>query len=94
MDTTTVTTPTAATTKEWTKNIEICHWLASQRKWKKISNLPLCLNDESANISSVSILVSVEAFDGDPVVLLDLDYLKLLDSSASKGDLIRSIVVV
>ena len=65
-------------TKEWTKNIEICQWINCNRKWKKVSNLPICLNDESANIETVSSLVCEEAFHGEPIVLLDLDYLKLL----------------
>ncbi len=52
---------------------------------KKVSNLPVVLCKELANVSSVLGVVTQEAFDREAVVLIDVDYLKIIDSNTTKG---------
>ena len=53
---------------------------------EKISNLPLSISEDSANVTSVLSQVSTEVFKGEAIILLDVDYLKLLDSNTTKGE--------
>jgi hypothetical protein len=75
-----------AAVHEWRKNIEIMQWIEAEKRWKKTSNFPISLNEQTANISSVTKMVSDEVFDGESIVLTDVDHLKILDSSSSKGE--------
>ena len=68
---------------QWSKTVDVCAWDGVKCDWK-ICNLPLALSDSSASIDGVSRLVSSEAFDGCPVVLLDADNLKIPDSAGTK----------
>ena len=45
-------------------------------------------------MSSVSDIVSEDAFNGEATVLLDVDHLKTLDSNATKGDTCRPIAII
>ena len=58
----------------WRKNVDICKWFNPERKWKKVSNLPIILTEETAHVSSVSDIVSDDTFNGEAAVLLDVDH--------------------
>ena len=45
--------------------------------WEKVSNLPLTLTEATS--------ISEKAFEGNSVVLLDDDYLKVLDIPSTRG---------
>ena len=45
--------------------------------WEELHILPVRLTEETANVQSVSQLVSEDAFEGKEVVLLDLKLLKI-----------------
>ena len=45
---------------------------------RKVSNLPLMLTEATATVLNISSCVSEEAFEGNSVVLLGADYLKVL----------------
>ena len=74
--------PTTAD-REFPKKIDICHW--SRNGWEKVSNLPLMLTEATATVLNISSCVSEEAFEGNSVVLLGADYLKVLDTPSTRG---------
>ena len=69
----------------WRKNIEICKWSERDKQWKKISNLPIEVSEEVANIKGVSGIVAKDAFGGEPVILLDNDFLRIPDTPNTTG---------
>ncbi len=52
---------------------------------KKTFNLPVILNEQTATVSRLADITSAEAFDGDPVALLDSDNLRVHDSIGTRG---------
>ena len=54
---------------EWRKNIEVMKWMEYEKRWKKISNFPVCLSEQTASVPSVTKLVSDEVFEGEPIVM-------------------------
>jgi hypothetical protein len=76
----------ASTVLEWTKTIEIFKRNScASGGWEKVSNLPVRLTESKANLNDVCKIVSDEGFEGKEVVLLDVDFLKILDTKAAKG---------
>ena len=75
----------ARSRSEWRKNIDIMKWIDPEKKWKKISNLPLSLCEENANV------ISVTKMGGEAAVLLDVDHLKLIDSGTSTGQYLPQV---
>ena len=69
----------------WNKNIEICEY--SDHDWIKQFSLPIRINDDTANVENVTKMVSDEAFNGEPIVLVDTDYLRILDTPGTRGEL-------
>ena len=67
------------------KNIEICEY--SDNDWIKQFSLPIRINDDTANVENVTKMVSDEAFNGEPIVLVDTDYLRILDTPGTRGKL-------
>lgn len=73
---------TAANKEDWTKNIEVHH----HSNGNLInSNFPIILNGTTANTKQISQILSVEAFGGEKVILLDNDNLQIPDTTASRG---------
>ena len=70
---------------EWRKYIEICKWHEQEKQWKKVSNLPIELNDSTATVPRVTQMVADAAFGGEDAILLDIDYLKILDTITTRG---------
>ena len=70
---------------EWMKSVEILKWNHSDLLWEKISNLPVRLTEDTANVPDISAVVSRDAFDGKEIVLLDFDFLHILDISSTRG---------
>ncbi len=75
------------------KTMEIHAFKDSCQAVEKVLNYPLELTTATANISSVSEILSTEVFNGEPCVLLDVDNLKIPDSSTTRGTEILLIVV-
>ncbi len=50
-----------------------------------IKNLPVILNEQTATVPRLADMTSAEAFDGDPVALLDSDNLRVPDSIGTRG---------
>lgn len=71
--------------EEWTKNVEVCNYSKSLGGLRKFSNFPITLTESTSSIDHVSQQLSVEAFGGQNVILLDNDNLKIPDTSASRG---------
>ena len=71
--------------REFTKKIDICRWSGLGSGWEKVSNLPLTLTEATATVSNVADTVSDEAFEGNSVLLLDADYLKMMDTANTRG---------
>ena len=65
------------------KSIEIYSYTRSGLE--KHTNYPLELTSLTANIKSVSEMLSVEVFKGESCVLLDVDNLKIPDSTITRG---------
>ena len=59
---------------------------ANMRGRRYVSNLPIQLTESDATVDRVSQMVSDDAFNGEPVALLDNDYLKILDTSSTRGE--------
>ena len=74
-----------STVVEWRKYVEICKWNEREGQWKKVSNLPLQLTDDTANVQQVSEMVAEDAFSGETAVLVDVDYLRIPDTANTKG---------
>ena len=70
---------------EWTKSIDICKYSVMTDSWEELLILPVRLTEETANVPSVSQLVSEDAFEGKEVVLLDLKLLKIVDIKSTTG---------
>ncbi len=70
---------------EWRKNMEVCKWSERERQWIKVSNIPVSLTETTANIAQVAQMVSEDAFGGEQCVLLNNEYLKLLDTPSTRG---------
>ena len=68
--------------REFQKKIDICCW--SRNGWEKVSNLPLTLAEATATVLNISTSISEKAFEGNSVVL-DADYLKVLDIPSTRG---------
>uniref|UniRef100_A0A1X7TA93 RING-type domain-containing protein n=1 Tax=Amphimedon queenslandica TaxID=400682 RepID=A0A1X7TA93_AMPQE len=69
--------------ESWRKNVEICS--VSEGKAKKTCNHPVTLTPATACIEAVSNIVSVEAFEGNDVVLLDKDNLRIPDNKTTRS---------
>ncbi|XP_064404016.1 uncharacterized protein LOC135349419 [Halichondria panicea] len=70
---------------EWRKYIEVCKWNEADKQWKKVSNVPIDLSEEIASVPNVSKMVSDELFNGEECVLMDIDYLKIPNTSTTRG---------
>ncbi|XP_019860855.1 PREDICTED: uncharacterized protein LOC109589173 [Amphimedon queenslandica] len=55
--------------------------------YEKVGNFPVRLNEERANIAHVKQVVSQESFKGEEVVIVDVDFLKIPDTSSTRGSL-------
>lgn len=62
-----------------TKTVEVCYD-PSNSSIKKSFNLPLTLTEQTATVTKIADITSAEAFDGDSVVMLDSENLRLPDS--------------
>ena len=68
---------------EWKKNIDICTYDGVMVK--KVSNFPINLTNETARLEFISSSVSHELFQGKEVILVDVDNLKIMDSTVTRG---------
>jgi hypothetical protein len=66
----------------WTKTIEICTYDDSTYAMRKTLNLPITLSEKTASVNRVAEIVS---FEGEEVVLLDSDNLKIPDRAGTRG---------
>lgn len=71
---------------EWRKSIEVCKWIEQKKVWKKVSNLPMVMTEATANIPCMMQMVSDDVFGSEETVLLDIDYSKIPDTSATRGE--------
>ena len=69
----------------WTKTVEVCCYDPSSSSIKKTFNLPIILTKQTATVPRLADIASAEAFDGDPVALLDSDNLRVPDSVGTRG---------
>ena len=60
--------------EDWTKNIEIHHYHPQQAEFRKVINFPVLMSAKTLSISEVASVISREAFEGKPIILLDNDY--------------------
>lgn len=67
----------------WRKNIEVCS--ITDRRVRKSTNYPVTLTPATACIEAVMNILSVEAFDGQEVVLLDKDNLRIPDNHTTRS---------
>lgn len=72
---------------QWTKTIEILKLNNETKVFEKVINLPVRLNENTANIKDVANLVSNDIFHGKEVELIDLDFLKIVDLPSTQGTL-------
>lgn len=72
--------------REWRKYIEVCRWNERENQWKKVTNLPLEMTEATASVPHVTQMVAEDVFAGDETVLVDTDYLKIPDTSATTGE--------
>ena len=70
--------------EEWKKNVEICAYTEHGRL-KKISNFPMTLTNDTAKVDFIAESISQELFDGTVVFLIDVDNLKIRDSTVTRG---------
>ena len=62
--------------------MEVCSYDMSSDSIKKNFNLPIILAESTANVSRIA---SAEACDGDSVLILDSDNLRIPDSVGTRG---------
>ena len=79
--------------EDWTKNIEIHRYYPQQAEFRKVINFPVLMSAETSSISEVASVISREAFEGKPIILLDNDYLVIPDTAASRGMNITCIII-
>lgn len=79
---------------EWRKYIEVCKWNEADKQWKKVSNVPIDLSEEIASVPNVSKMVSDELFNGEECVLMDIDYLKIPNTSTTRGKKLDVFIVL
>lgn len=72
-------------TGSWTKTVEVCVFDICSSTIKKTFNLPLTLTESTASVTKISDITSAEAFDGDCVVLLDSENLRIPDNIGTRG---------
>ena len=79
----------------WTKAVEIiCGDEASIDAIKKTCNLPIRLTETTANVPKVADIVAGEAFfNGESVVVLDCDNLRIPDTNGTRGTSCKFSVV-
>ena len=65
------------------KNIDICTYDGVMVK--KVSKFPINLTNETARLDFISSSVSHELFQGKEVILVDVDNLKIMDSTVTRG---------
>ncbi len=65
--------------------MEICSYDKSYDSIKKKFNLPIILTESTASVSQIVGIVSAEGFEGDSVVILDSQNLRIPDSNGTKG---------
>ena len=65
--------------------MEICCYDSETASLKKAFNLPLMLREQTATINNIADMTSAEAFEGESVVLLDADNLRIPDSIGTRG---------
>ena len=65
------------------KNIDICTYDGVMVK--KVSNFPINLTNETDRLDFISSSVSHELFQGKEVILVDVDNLKIMDSTVTRG---------
>ena len=75
--------PGRSISETWTKTIEVCSY--EDNVLKKTLNLPIMLSEKTASVSHVGEIVSMEAFEGEVVILLDNDNLKIPNSAGTRG---------
>ena len=85
--------PTRIPPQEWRKSVEVCKWSEQDKSWKKVSNLPVVMSEASANVKHVAEMVADDVFNGNDAVLLDIDYLKIPDTSSTRGIIIIIIII-
>ena len=71
--------------QSWTKTVEICCYELSSACIKKTFNLPLTLNKNTATVTRIADIISAEAFEGDVVVLLDSENVRIPDGLGTRG---------
>jgi len=76
----------ATDSDNWRKYIEVCKWSDREKQWKKVSNLPLTINESTANVKSVAGMVAADAFNGEAAVILDNEYLQIPDTANTMGE--------
>lgn len=54
--------------------------------------MPIVMMEETASIPRVTQMVSNDVFNGEDTVLLDIDYLKIPNTSATRGEYFASLV--
>ena len=69
---------------EWRKSTELCKWSEQEKLWKKVSNLLILMTEAKANVPCVMQMVADDSLDGEETVLLDIDYLKIQDTSGEE----------
>ena len=67
------------------ENDWICTYDDSTYAMRKTLNLPITLSEKTASVNRVAEIVSLESFEGEEVVLLDSDNLKIPDSAGTRG---------
>ena len=72
----------------WAKSIEVCSYEASTDSIKKNFNLPIILTENTASVPKLADITSAESFDGEPVVILDNENLRIPDSQGTRGILL------
>ncbi len=65
--------------------MEICSYDKSYDSIKKKFNLPIILTESTASVSQIVGIVSAEGFEGDSVIILDSQNLRIPDSNGTKG---------
>ncbi len=78
---------------EWRKYIEVCKWNEADKQWKKVSNVPIDLSEE---IASGNCQRSKCVEDGPMLqcVLMDIDYLKIPNTSTTRGKKLDVFIVL
>ena len=69
--------------KKWGRKVDICKW--DGFSWIKTNNIHMTLTESTASVRYIADTIASDIFEGERTVLLDSEYLEILNTNGTKG---------